>query len=273
TCSSDQKLKVWDANDEDGKWVLNDTWKGHDCSILKVTWAHPEYGQAFASCSFDRMIKIWEEVENESKNSSRRWAERARLAESRGTVQDIEFCPNNFGLKLASCASDGVVRIYEALDVVNLSAWTLMVFRLDLQNKWQAFEVLSGHGDLVCDVAWAPNMGRSYQLIATASKDHHVRIFKLTDESARAVVQPGWQAAGSNAGKGKRRFRVDLVGDFADHGAEVWRVEWNVTGTILSSSGDDGKIRLWKATQLDEWRCLSVISAEQRAGESEGIMR
>lgn len=24
-----------------------------------------------------------------------------------------------------------------------------------------------------------------------------------------------------------------------DHHAEVWRVEWNITGTILASSGDD----------------------------------
>ncbi len=28
--------------------------------------------------------------------------------------------------------------------------------------------------------------------------------------------------------------------------AEVWRVKWNVTGTVLASSGDDGKVRLWK---------------------------
>lgn len=37
-----------------------------------------------------------------------------------------------------------------------------------------------------------------------------------------------------------------MVADFADHNAEVWRVEWNITGTILSSSGDDGRIMLWK---------------------------
>lgn len=29
-------------------------------------------------------------------------------------------------------------------------------------------------------------------------------------------------------------------------GEQVWRVSWNVTGTVLSSSGDDGCVRLWK---------------------------
>lgn len=29
---------------------------------------------------------------------------------------------------------------------------------------------------------------------------------------------------------------------------KVWRVEWNITGAILASSGDDGCVRLWKGT-------------------------
>jgi nucleoporin SEH1 len=45
------------------EWKLNDTWKAHDSSVLKVAWAHPEFGQLFSSCSFDRTIKIWEEQE------------------------------------------------------------------------------------------------------------------------------------------------------------------------------------------------------------------
>ena len=31
-----------------------------------------------------------------------------------------------------------------------------------------------------------------------------------------------------------------------DHQSEVWRVQWNVTGTSLGSSGDDGTVRIWK---------------------------
>ena len=37
---------------------------------------------------------------------------------------------------------------------------------------------------------------------------------------------------------------------FDHQGAQVWRVAWNVTGTILASSGDDGCIRLWKGVYM-----------------------
>lgn len=34
---------------------------------------------------------------------------------------------------------------------------------------------------------------------------------------------------------------------FVDHGgAPVWRVEWNLTGSVLASSGDDGRLSVRK---------------------------
>lgn len=35
--------------------------KTHSGSVWKVTWAHPEFGQVLASCSFDRTAAVWEE--------------------------------------------------------------------------------------------------------------------------------------------------------------------------------------------------------------------
>ncbi|KAI8823056.1 WD40-repeat-containing domain protein [Fimicolochytrium jonesii] len=320
TCSSDQKIKVWDYDDETGEWLPNDSWKGHDSSVLRITWAHPEYGQVFATCSIDRTIRVWEEQDQEAKNGGRRWAEKARLADSKGTVQDIKFAPTHLGLKFASCGADGIVRMYEAMDVMQLGHWTLMddievvpgakdpegqmclswcpsrfqpqmlavghgfmlthasptttqIYRLDPHNKWLPHEVLTGHTDVVTDVAWAPNVGRSYQLIATACKDKCVRIFKLVEEGGRGTTGAAGFATGF-ATKAARKFRVLTVATFSDHAAEVWRVEWNVTGTVLSSSGDDGKVRLWKASFLDEWRCMSIISAEQNTNDfGENAMR
>lgn len=43
-------------------------------------------------------------------------------------------------------------------------------------------------------------------------------------------------------------------------------VDWNVTGTILASSGDDGCVKLWKANYLENWKCISVLKADGGAG-------
>ena len=38
------------------------------------------------------------------------------------------------------------------------------------------------------------------------------------------------------------RFEIRQAGQFDDHGSAVWRVCWNITGTILATSGDDGMV-------------------------------
>ncbi|KAJ3306228.1 epoxide hydrolase, soluble (sEH) [Kappamyces sp. JEL0829] len=301
TCSSDQKVKVFDRAEAKSSWTCDDSWKAHDSSVLKVTWSHPEFGQLLATCSFDRTIRIWEEVESEPLMSGRRWQERAKLGHARGTIQDIEFAPNHLGLKLACCAADGILRIYEAMDPMNVSSWALTddfeisaagrepegqfclswcpsrllppmlvvgcgkehsakIFRLDGQNHWLPFEILPNHGGIVRDVAWAPNMGRSYQLIATACSDGNVRIFHLTPIPAQ-MAKPAAPVGRLTAHRKKNLFTVELVGEFSHHQSEVWRVEWNITGTILSSTGDDGAIRLWKSSFLKEWKMIGVIEA------------
>ena len=66
---------------------------------------------------------------------------------------------------------------------------------------------------------------------------------------------------------------------------QVWRVRWNVTGTVLASSGDDGCVRLWRGTYklvlqntkvivvgnsnsyctanyLENWKCTAVLKGD-----------
>jgi WD40 repeat protein len=111
-------------------------------------------------------------------------------------------------------------------------------------RRWVVATVLDGHGDLVHDVSWAPNLGRAYHLVATACKDGMVRIYRLGYHKATATYQP------------------TLVAKLSQHGgAEVWRVSWNVSGTILASTGDDGVSRLWKADFNGTWHPVLVAAA------------
>jgi nucleoporin SEH1 len=59
------------------------------------------------------------------------------------------------------------------------------------------------------------------------------------------------------------QWTASVVADFDQHKSAVGRVEWNITGTVLSSAGNDGRIRLWKATSGNVWRPAGSIGVEQ----------
>ncbi|XP_053984061.1 nucleoporin SEH1-A isoform X2 [Hylaeus anthracinus] len=297
TCSSDQFVKVWDE-DEYGNWHLTASWKAHSGSVWKVTWAHPEFGQVLATCSFDRTAAVWEEIVGEgsgpSESGMRHWVRRTNLVDSRKSVTDVKFAPKTLGLLLATCSEDGVIRIYEAPDVMNLSQWTLQhdiscklqcsclswnpsLSRLhppmlavasddpnggkvfiyeysESSRRWAKTETLSIE-EPVHDIAFAPNLGRSFHTLAMATKDVRIITLKPIPDSIQS---------------GSSRFETAEV-KFTDHDSTVWRVCWNIMGTILASSGDDGCVRLWKDNYINNWKCVAVLKGDGTSAQSAEI--
>jgi len=213
-----------------------------------------------------------------------KWHKKGALTDSTSPIRDIAFSPRHQGLKLATISEDGKVRMHESTDVLNLANWSLCAefevgpptsgvgclswnhstfdepmlvvgFGNDVQIwqygakvlQWQKV-VSMPHPDLVRDVAWAPQMGRQYHLVATACKDKGVRVFKLKCESKtnKLLVEPS----------SDQTRQV--------HEAEVWRVAWNITGTVLASTGDDGKAKLWECDSKGVWRCSVSLSGRRQ---------
>ncbi|OBZ78097.1 Nucleoporin seh1 [Grifola frondosa] len=390
TCSLDQRIKIWQLDEENGTWNVEDDWKAHDAAISKVSWAHPEFGSVLASASFDRTVKVWEQtatadVDLSQMNgtvgpSNSRWVERAMLVDAKGTVRAVEFAPQQFGLKLATISSDNHLRVYECLEQPSLSTWqlseevdvlslpstspanrsnpqtvtlatptqlsapldstsaSLVTHALQQQQQLSQAPTRPGLGNREADggwciswckdkywgeiiaagcgingtvkiihlapshrpttlltldpsptpyntssegttkavpaspsdnetpksfaitsVAWAPSCGRSYHLVATGGRDGHVRIWRVKPPTPDDDQDGGDGEADITEG----RWSASIVGDFDDHKFAVGRVEWNITGTILSSSGNDGRIRLWKMTAGNVWRPAGHISVEQ----------
>lgn len=306
TCSSDQTVKVWDV-DGNGKWHCSASWKTHSGSVWKVTWAHPEFGQVLATCSYDRTAAVWEELVADGsgggtvgsgggERGQRHWLKRTSLVDSRTSVTDVKFAPKHLGLMLATCSADGVVRIYEAPDVMNLSQWSLQsdinckmplscISWADNSNRnqpsmlavgsddpnvssggkvliyeynegsrrWSRVETVVNMVDPVHDLAFAPCVGRSHYLLGIASKD--VRIISL--KPLQLDLDTSRQQDGNAA-----RFETRLVGQFDDHNSQVWQVSWNIIGTILASTGDDGCVRMWKANYMGIWKGIATIQGE-----------
>ena len=254
TCSSDHHVKIWDLDEKSGTWICSASWKTHYGSVWKVTWAHPEFGQVIATCSFDRTASIWEEVAGDKPrpgasgagdfNNAQNWIKRTSLVDSRTSVTDVKFAPRHMGLMLATCSADGIVRIYEAADVMNLSEWSLQheipcklslsciswnptiarfhppmiavgsddsnqqvsssrIFVFEYHHasrRWLKVETFSGMTDPVHDVAFAPNIGRSYHVLAIASKELKIislkpignvqqQLVKRTDDTAPVATK------------------------------------------------------------------------------------
>lgn len=85
TCSSDQKIKIWQKvalqnsganNGEDDpsyKWECKQILaQGHTGAVWRITWADPEYGEngILASCGYDKQVIIWSETETQKQNQS-----------------------------------------------------------------------------------------------------------------------------------------------------------------------------------------------------------
>ncbi|KXN84491.1 NADP-specific glutamate dehydrogenase [Leucoagaricus sp. SymC.cos] len=111
-------------------------------------------------------------------------------------------------------------------------------------------------------------------------------VLSLSDSGGSLIAEKGYTKemdAGNGIGGGGDENALDVTGRDAEsedprwtvasvvkveHKSAVSRVEWNVTGTILSSAGNDGRVRLWKAGPDGEWKSAGSIGVEQ-AEESE----
>ena len=52
----------------------------------------------------------------------------------------------------------------------------------------------------------------------------------------------------------------------------MWRVTWNVTGTMLASTGDDGYVRMWRMNYQKGWKCVCSFKPDQGTHVAEGVI-
>lgn len=142
---------------------------------------------------------------------------------------------------------------------------------------------LKGHKGLVRDVAWANGNFRGFDVVATACKDGNLRVFQVfTPEGkkdarrshSRIRREPSPRRAdnshrnapsgiGAGLAGAKHRPEDGRIGEVAhtvkeisklDHDkSPVWRVAFDLDGQLLASTGDDGKVLMWRREPSGAW--------------------
>ncbi|VDK32101.1 unnamed protein product [Taenia asiatica] len=115
-------------------------------------------------------------------------------------------------------------------------------------RRWNLIQDIVDIKESVYDVAFAPSMGQSYQVLAVGSE---ILLILLINFVTAPQVENGVNTPGA--------YKVSVMARFENHGGRVSRVAWNYQGNILASAGDDGTVRLWCSNYLKAWFPLAVI--------------
>ncbi|KAI7282295.1 WD40 repeat-like protein, partial [Hortaea werneckii] len=161
---------------------------------------------------------------------------------------------------------------------------SVKVFRTDKDRKFYVAATLEGAKGLVRDVSWANGSMRGFDLIATADKDGFLRVYEIhtptfparptptgspkPEKDLRAMQSPPLRVARSGIGaglaggaRGRRDENADSPGAFKQESKLVaelamnapWRVQWSPTADLLTATGDEGALRIWKKAVDGRW--------------------
>lgn len=245
--SGDGTVNIWDITDGQQKPV--GLLKGHEGPVWKVSWAHPKFGSLLATCGYDMKVIVWKEVASQ-------WHMAFVDMSHSASVNDVEFCPWEHGLRVACASSDGTISIlthqpdqWRRASFPAHAGGAQAVSWMPVQHRdgvTPALRLASGgcdnsvsiwkcesevwaqelptlapaHSDWVRDVAWRPD-GSS--VVASGSWDRTVVIWSQEVEG-----QP-WRQVCKLAVAGK-----------------VEGLSWSVTGSILAISFADSETALYK---------------------------
>jgi WD40 repeat protein len=225
TCSNDFIVKLW--NTTTSCWTLIRTYTNHTQAVLGLEWINED---TIASGSNDLTIKIWSIVSGQTN----------RTISTYSGVRSLKLLSNGF--YLACGLGNGNINIY------------------DINNNGSLISTLVGHwfntgvNDLIL---------LSDDLLASSSGDHTIRIWNLTTNSTKFILQGhtvnvnGLKFISSDVlASGSNDKTIQLwnitngqsIRTLTGHNNSIW---WSVdllnSQTLASGSGDQ-TIKIWNTT-------------------------
>lgn len=282
TCSSDNKIKIFELNGNQSK--LSAELNGHDGPVWQLDWSHPQFENLLASCSYDRKVIIWKEINGT-------WEKIKEHKDHDSSVNSIQWAPREFGLMLACASGDG----------------SISVLRHNEAEDWEMFKISNAHNLGVNAISWAPpissvstlykpnttstvlNHPKLVRRLVSGGCDNLVKIWKYKEEDhkwieeaqldghsdwvrdvawAPSIGLPKWYIATcsqdkkviiwtKNDGPNGTEWESKVLNEFSDI---VWHVSWSIMGNMLAVSWGENKVGLWKEDMNGEFRPISEVN-------------
>ncbi|GKZ01456.1 hypothetical protein MPSEU_001096200 [Mayamaea pseudoterrestris] len=241
SCGRDKTVWIWEAflnaahgNNSSSDWECLAVLPGHDADVKCVQFAssHDLWGdgdEILLSGSYDDTVKVWAEDAGE-------WYCVASLANVHSsTIWSLAVAPSS--TRFISGSADGSLAIYKAYTSAEYrnrfpeEAANVMDVSSHRDGVWKCVGKLpDAHSEPVYSVSYAParcGHGR----IASGGGDGQINVYRETLQSM----------------PDEPKFVMD-VSVATGHG-DVNHVCWHPwDGSLLTSVGDDGAVRLWKYT-------------------------
>jgi protein transport protein SEC13 len=297
TCSSDRRVKVFDASSGAQLAELS----GHTAPVWQVSWAHPRFGTLIASCSFDGTLAVWHEAQ------VGKWTH-AFSSDStlhRSSVNSVAFAPDDLGLMLASASSDGSLGLTSyshssrswSFSRICDSAHLSGCLSVSWANAYPPEALLSTHAS---SSGQASNNAKPVTMIASGGCDALVKLWQLNENTGlwqlvqKLEKHTGWVrsvawapslglpidtiASAGQDGRVIAWSKSELGGEFhpvivAEYESPVWSVSWSTMGNMLAVADSSGAVKLYKEQADAHWVLLgdaSVYEQQQRASGGKG---
>ena len=275
--------------------------------VNDIEFAPRHLGLRLATGSQDALVRVYEVADvmnlqhwpltDEFRGAELSAAEAAEVAEAASAATPASGGQGGWGTASAvTCLSWCTSQFDAPLMVVGGGRGEVSVWGVSAAaRKWVRMLALRRHeGGRVNDVAWGPNVGRSFHFIASAGSGvlclwkllpenatdggeyaaeaeaeqqlllmQQLQQYQLRHRRRRPQAAAGARAGGADADDALARvLRFECATAEARHVAtfddrcEVWRCDWNCTGTVLASSGEDGRLRLRRADLTGAWQVV-----------------
>ena len=230
---------------------------GHESEIKSLRWS--ESGQYLATCSRDKSVWIWEELEEDNFETV------AVLQEHDGDVKCVAWHPEED--LLVSASYDDTVRLYREdsddwVQVAQINGHKKTVWWVEFEGSDMASKDFRSQRNALSEEQgkYTAELEKSGPRLATASDDCTVRIWRRKPKE-RYTKDDGMPSILRSSAVDEDWYEEAVLPQ--RHERAVYSVSWSRRTGLLVSAGSDGKIVVYK----ERWKTSTVTNGTENSTE------